>query len=260
MDGHVLGKIVNKKILIQSGKRFLITFFITLNDSIKTYMLKIGIWIKNILFFLIMFLTIVLSVEWILSKIHCYKEQDGKDISIFLLSNGVHVDIVVPVKTAWIDWSQEFPYQHTLSKDTNRQYLGIGWGDKGFYLNTPTWADLKFSTAINAVIGQGGSALHCTYMHEPIESEQRVALQISVEQYKQLIAFVKEGMVVNATGKAIWIPTDAAYGQHDAFYEANGSYNMFQTCNTWTNRALKHAQIKSAVWLLFEKSIMNIYK
>ncbi|HOB24230.1 MAG TPA: DUF2459 domain-containing protein, partial [Kaistella sp.] len=57
---------------------------------------------------------------------------------------------MVPVKTPEIDWSQQIPFKTTLSKRTDFKYLAIGWGDKGFYLDTPTWADLKFSTAFKA--------------------------------------------------------------------------------------------------------------
>ena len=65
-----------------------------------------------------------------------------------ILTNGVHTDLVVPIKSAEIDWSKEIPIENTNSKSTNFNYLSIGWGDKGFYLDTPTWADLKFSTCL----------------------------------------------------------------------------------------------------------------
>ncbi|HPZ26128.1 MAG TPA: DUF2459 domain-containing protein [Kaistella sp.] len=44
---------------------------------------------------------------------------------------------MVPVKTPEIDWSQQIPFENTLSKRTDFKYLAIGWGDKGFYLDTP---------------------------------------------------------------------------------------------------------------------------
>ena len=35
-----------------------------------------------------------------------------------------------------IDWSQKFPYEDTVAKDSTLRYIAIGWGDKGFYLDT----------------------------------------------------------------------------------------------------------------------------
>ena len=49
--------------------------------------------------------------------------------------------------------------------------ISIGWGDKGFYLDTPTWAELKLSTALIAGFGLGNAALHITYYDEIAEDD-----------------------------------------------------------------------------------------
>ncbi len=85
------------------------------------------------------------------------------DIEIFIRSNGVHSDLVLPVKTAQIDWSQQLRYDHTQSNDPAFDYVGVGWGDKGFYLDTPTWAELKASTAIRAGFWLGTTLMHATF-------------------------------------------------------------------------------------------------
>ena len=46
------------------------------------------------------------------------------------------------------------------------------------------------------------------------------------------------------------------YSRTDAFYKAKGSYNLFKTCNVWTNEALKTAEIKTAVWSPFDWGII----
>src|SRR6202000_2031764 len=62
----------------------------------------------------------------------------SKDVTIYIATNGDHTDIIVPVKNAIKDWSSEISYQNTINKDTTCKYVSVGWGDKGFYLNTPT--------------------------------------------------------------------------------------------------------------------------
>lgn len=216
--------------------------------------------LKNILYFLILFLTGVLAAEWICSRIVVNKSQPNGTIAVYLLSNGVHTDLVLPVQSNLSSWDTLFERRHTSAADSTLDYIGIGWGDKGFYLETPTWADLKASTALKAMTGLSSSALHCTYMKAPLENDKCVKVWISEAQYKTIIQEVLHTYLTNEQGKPKWIPTNAVYGKNDAFYDAKGSYYIFKTCNTWTNGVLKSADMKAATWLLFSKPLMNIYK
>ena len=54
---------------------------------------------------------------------------EPKVLKGYILTNGVHTDLVFPVKTQWIDWSEKFPFENTISKRTDYQYISIGWGD-----------------------------------------------------------------------------------------------------------------------------------
>lgn len=83
--------------------------------------------------------------------------------NVFVLSNGVHTDLVFPVHTDIIDWEDVFPLNNNISQDSVYKYVAIGWGDKGFYLNTPEWKDLTAKTALVAALGFGETALHVTY-------------------------------------------------------------------------------------------------
>ena len=207
------------------------------------------------------FLLLTVIAEWLLSKIILNQEQHGGTVTVYLLSNGVHTDIVLPASSSTVHWDTLFPVQNTLLKDTTLNYLGIGWGDKGFYLETPTWADLKTSTALKATTGLSSSALHCTYMKAPLENEQCIKIQINEQQYSQLTTFILATATYDSlTAKPQLINTHAVYGGNDAFYEAKGSYNMFNTCNTWTNSALKKADMRCAFWLLFEGSMLGVYQ
>lgn len=73
----------------------------------------------------------------------------------------------MPVRTEYKDWSKAILYKNTRAGNTTLPYLAIGWGDKGFYLNTPTWADLKFSTAFKAAFGLSKPAMHATFYRDP---------------------------------------------------------------------------------------------
>ncbi|WP_259108154.1 TIGR02117 family protein [Chryseobacterium sp. JUb7] len=189
-------------------------------------------------------------------------KEDGqkKEIPVYIYTNGVHTDIVMPVKTDIQDWSTKIPFTNTKSKKTDYQYVGIGWGDKGFYLDTPTWADLKFSTAFKAAFWLSESAMHCTYYRTIKEGSDCKQIMISKNQYKKLVKFVDDKFDRDPNGNFILIPTNAVYSDNDAFYDAKGKYSFLNTCNTWANDALKAADQKAALWTPSDYGIFLHYK
>ncbi len=184
--------------------------------------------------------------------------ENQKEIPIYILTNGVHTDIVLPIKNEHHDWSNQLKFEHTKSKDTTYQYAALGWGDKGFYLETPTWADLKASTAIKVASGLSTSAMHVTFYKHLKENQSCKKIQISLENYKKLVEFIKESFQTKS-GEFLKIETDAVYGKHDVFYEANGSYSLFYTCNSWANQALKATNQKAALWTISDSGIFRQY-
>ncbi|SEH37394.1 conserved hypothetical protein [Chryseobacterium culicis] len=189
-------------------------------------------------------------------------KDDGqkKEIPIYIYTNGVHTDIVMPVKNDLQDWSQKIPFTNTKSKNTDYRYIGIGWGDKGFYLDTPTWADLKFSTAVKAAFWLSDSAMHCTYYNTMKEGDDCKMIMISRNQYQNLVKYVEDKFDRDQNGNFILIPTNAVYGDNDAFYDAKGTYSFLYTCNTWSNNALKAAGQKAALWTPSDFGIFQHYK
>jgi uncharacterized protein (TIGR02117 family) len=210
---------------------------------------------------LISYIILFLLGAMICSIIPVNKEPDtSADVAIYIMTNGDHTDIVVPVKTACIDWSQEIKFENTIAKDTTAHYIAIGWGDKGFYLNTPTWAQLKFSVAFKAATGLSTSAIHATFYQGIREGDDCKKIMISNAQYTRLINFIQNSFKRDADGHVQNIKTDANYDNNDAFYEAHHRYNMFYTCNTWANNALKAAGQKAALWTPFDKGIFHQYR
>jgi len=178
-------------------------------------------------------------------------------VTIYLCSNGVHTDVELPVNTTYIDWRKQFPPQTFKAVDSTFQYVAIGWGDKGFFLNTPTWADLKFSTAFKAAFALDGSAMHITYEKAiPVVIPgvcQKIV--ISPKQYQQLIAYIQRSFT--RKGDQIELIHATTYGVTDNFYEAEGHYSMLRTCNVWTCGALNAAGIRHPIWSPFQAGVMN---
>lgn len=208
----------------------------------------------------LIFIYVILSILIPYIPVQAKATPEQKTVTGFIMTNGVHTDIVVPIKTEYMDWQTKFPSENTLSQRTDYQYIGIGWGDKGFYLDTPTWAELKPSTALKAAFWLGDAAVHTTYYDTVKVSDSVKRFTMSERQYLQLIDYIENSMDKDANGNYILIKTDAVYGKNDAFYEAKGSYSFLFTCNTWSNKALKKAEQKAALWTVTDRGIFQHYK
>lgn len=223
--------------------------------KIISFILKsFGIILGLIFFYLL--LVFVLPLIQIPEK----QAVEPKNISIYIYTNGMHTDLVLPIKNEIMNWSEKISFENTKSKKTDYQYVGIGWGDKGFYLETPTWADLKISTALKAGFWLSQSAMHCTFYYQMTENEDCKKIMLTEKQYQNLIHFIQNTFEKDQNNHFILIKTDAVYDDNDAFYEAKGRYNFAQTCNTWANQGLKVAGQKSALWTATDKGIFRHYK
>lgn len=208
----------------------------------------------------ILFLLIYVLTAFVLSRISVKEEVSAPDeIDIYLLTNGIHSDIVVPSITDQVNWFSKLDHLGSKIDTTSFNYLAFGWGDKGFYLNTPSWSELKASTALKATIGVSGTAIHATYYEKMVEDENCTKISISKEQYARLIQYLNSSFDLDSKGSFIQIETDATKSELDAFYEATGRYSLFNTCNSWTNKGLKASGQKACVWTAFQKPIFLQY-
>lgn len=211
----------------------------------------------------IVFVLAYLGITWLLFYVPVNRNAatvGAKEMSIYIMTNGVHTDIVVPVKNEIMDWSKVTRFEDTESKDTTFQYVAFGWGDKGFYLQTPQWSDLKFSTAFNAAFHLGSTAMHVDFCRTLIPGTQCKEIRISKAQYQKLVQYIKSSFKYDQNGQVMQIEThNDGYGPDDAFYEAEGAYDLFNTCNTWANSALKACDQKACWWTPTDKGIFHQY-
>lgn len=205
--------------------------------------------------------TTYLGVSFVLSRITVPRTSPevAEGIDIYILSNGTHTDIVTPLRNEIIDWSEEIKLANTQSNDPTMRYLAFGWGDKGFYLDTPTWAELKPSTAFEAAFFLSSSAMHTTFYHEMEEGDKCIKITISPDDYRRLIAYIKDSFDHDTKGGIQWIPGHS-YGTDDSFYEARRVYSFLYTCNTWANNALKYCGQKASLWTAFDTGIFYQYQ
>jgi len=168
-------------------------------------------------------------------------------VKIFITTNGMHADLVLPVQSDVIDWRNEYPTPLFPRIDQAARYISIGWGSRAFYLNTESWSDLSAQTAAEALSGVGRSAMHIEYLPPPKPGADVIPLSLNAEQYRELVAYIREHALRDAGAHPIVI-AGRHYNKHDAFFEASGTYSALTTCNEWTRRALNRAGVRVPAW------------
>jgi len=168
---------------------------------------------------------------------------------IFLNSNGVHVDLVLHKKDLPADFLQD------LIHYPGEDYLSFGWGDRNFYLNTPTWSELNAMNALQALFWYSESLLHVTRYRK--RQSWWVVIRISHQQLQDVIAQITTAFRLENSRKQL---LQKSYSFYDNFYEGNGSYTCFYTCNTWINCVLQNSGIKSCLWTPFSFRLIDLHK
>lgn len=182
------------------------------------------------------------------------KLESAGERYIYVQSNGVHTDVTLPVSDTNMNWLSFIPHKD-FPTASDFEFITFGWGDKGFYLDTPNWSDLKISTALYAACLPSPTAMHVSYSSEPETTTFRKKVFIDQEGYIKLIAYIKKSFQLK--NNSVQLIKHKSYTYNDNFYEANHSYHLFRTCNRWTNSALKTAGVKTGIFALFPKGIMK---
>lgn len=166
---------------------------------------------------------------------------------IFVSTNGVHLDIILPVENL------DDILRSQLNIPTRVRYVSFGWGDKNFYVNTPQWSDLTFPVAFKALFLKSESAMHVTRYQRNYTHWKKV--ELCRHQLNSLNSYIEDSFEKTETGELQKMDYPG-YTDDDSFYEAKGSFTLFKTCNVWTNNALKKIEVTTSVWSPFDFGVL----
>ena len=172
---------------------------------------------------------------------------DGAVHSVYLVSNGVHTNLVLPARDAQADWPQWLPKAGT---DGVGEWLYLSWGSEAFYTQVPTWGDLTPSVAARALLWDS-SVLFARYGPPPSGADPAYVrrLDLTAPQYRRLLADVRSQ----------WAEPAPLHGQSH-FYRARGAYQPLQTCNEWVRRRLYHAGVRVPAWTPFDRPLLWFFE
>ncbi|MCK4922587.1 MAG: TIGR02117 family protein [Bacteroidales bacterium] len=181
----------------------------------------------------------------------------NNEIDIYIKTNGVHLDIALPIRNEIKDWTTDVWIDNKITHIVN--FISFGWGDKEFYMNTPEWSDLTLKTAFIATFLRSPSAIHIDYHTNLQINDKCKIISINKEQYKTIVNFIEQSFMRDSLGNTIQIQGFQT-NTYDCYYNANNSYNLFFTCNTWTNKCLKESGLKACLWTPFDKGTLYHYR
>lgn len=175
----------------------------------------------------------------------------AQGVTIWVEDNGIHTGFVLPKVAAGVDWRGFAPARDIADPRYARYpYLAIGWGEHGFFLGTPTWADVRPGTILRAAIGSSRTLLHVEHVPRAAKGNDVRALVLRPEEYRRLVAYILASRA--PTGRR-W----PGYDRNDVFYQARGRYDAVRTCNSWTGAALRAAGVRVGRWTPFPGGVMR---
>ncbi|GLS32334.1 conserved hypothetical protein [Mesorhizobium albiziae] len=165
---------------------------------------------------------------------------------ILVLTNPIHTDIAIPVDAAMLERFAFLAEAGLPADHPEARWLVFGWGSRAFYIETPTWSDLKPGPVLSALT-LDNSVMHVAISGAIDEKDPAVrSFGIGEAEFGRLVGFI-EATFARESGGPIFIP-GKGYGPNDGFFEANGSFTALLGCNTWTARGLREAGLRTGWW------------
>jgi uncharacterized protein (TIGR02117 family) len=212
--------------------------------------MKIVKLIFKVLFIILSIPVLYLVVSLILSSFTVNDKQEPSEEKVYLVSNGLHLDIVIPSHLLSENLKRDLVF------DANDHYFAFGWGDENFYLQTPQWKDLTAKNAFSAMFLKSSSLMHLR-RHASLDSNW-IPVPLDSTQIVGLSEAISNSFVGSDSSSKV-ILTGKGYGAKDDFYKAIGSYSVLKTCNSWTNTTFKRSGMRACYWTPFDFGLINKY-
>jgi uncharacterized protein (TIGR02117 family) len=150
--------------------------------------------------------------------------------TVYLLRHEWHAGLVVDRRDVGAAYGLDAP--DLLAKD----WLEFGWGDADFYQDR----DAGVLLGLKAVVMPNDSVMHVHGFDGPPDrafpQNEMLAVRLLPEGHARLLAFIRSSFKRNAEGRVRRLGP-GLYGL-SYFYEGEGTYHAFRTCNTWAAEAL----------------------
>ncbi len=177
----------------------------------------------------------------------------GDRITVYVLSNGFHSDIALPVDAQRPTGGLPIRATDLPNGLDGVRYLIVGWGSQTAYTSLLALSDLTMGIAVKSLLFDR-SVMHVLPYGGDFAGGGAYRLDLSTAEYDRLIAFIDRTFAVDAAGNAELL-TGITQGFGDVFYRARPRFSLFYGCNAWTGQAMRKAGVPFGIWTPFAQSV-----
>lgn len=219
---------------------------------------KAGKWVGRLLILMLALPAIYLVAALVGSLVPVNRgwTEPSEGTAIYIADNGIHADIVMPVKAQGLDWAPLIKKSDFAAVPPDVRWIAFGSGEQRVYLDTPQWRDIRLRTIWSALAG-GSRVMHVEYVSNPDYAARQ--LRLRPEEYRRLWAAIRADFLLDRRGRPQRID-HRGYGPADAFYRAAGKANAIRTCNVLAAKWLRLAGVKTSLWPPFVNGLTWRYR
>jgi uncharacterized protein (TIGR02117 family) len=173
--------------------------------------------------------------------------QEG--LRVGLLRGPIHYDFLLPADAgtragfAFAEVDRGVPVSHP-----DARWLVVGWGSAAFYTTAGTYADIAPSAVWTAATGDAAVMRVDVWGALPDEDWPGLRwVTLTPVQYAALRGAILASFHRNAGGRPVALPV-AGFTGTDGFWQAEGRFDLFRTCNVWVGRMLRQAGLRFGLW------------
>ncbi|MGB3502182.1 MAG: TIGR02117 family protein [Mesorhizobium sp.] len=179
----------------------------------------------------------------------------GATRRVLVLSNPIHTDIAFPADPDVLEKLSFLTGADLPISDPAVRWIVLGWGGRAFYIETPTWSELKPLPLLKGLTIDR-AAMHVTLAGEIDMSHPTVtAIDVSPANFVRMLDLARATFKHDPMGEPILID-GRSYGDLDRFYEAEGWFSALRGCNTWTAAVLREGGLRTGVWNPMPQSLV----
>jgi uncharacterized protein (TIGR02117 family) len=186
-----------------------------------------------------------------------FSQTEPCEFTVYVSSDGFHTNFFVPVETTAYRWQEQLNLNQVGGDAQTFRYLQFGWGDRGFFVETPTWEQVSATNALRALFApNNASAMFVKGHSKPPDPAYGTVkcLRLGKTDYLALMIFINNSFQRNGQAEQ---RLASGQDQQSSFYAAYGSYSILNTCNTWTADGLRVANVNTPLWDGLAQPIMN---
>ena len=117
--------------------------------------------------------------------------------TVYLADNGIHADIIMPVKAQGLDWAPLIPKRDFADADPDARWIAFGSGEERVYLDTPDLVGHHAADDLWSALTGGRRVMHVEYVPSPATRFAQIRLR--PEEYRRLWAAIRADFALDRT-------------------------------------------------------------